>query len=358
MRSVGWLGAALLGLMLLGPAASPVSAAGGRPGAGGLAAGEAGDTLDRVRQAGLLRCGVITSGIGLSMLDEGGQWRGFYPDLCRAIAAAALGSADSVDFVEATPETRFTLVHDRSVDVVIQGTTWTLRRDAAMEVDFPVVHLFDGQGFLAHRSLGLQSLSDLKEGTVCVIEGTTTLRNLEDWIARTGSGLAVKAMRSTEGALNAFFNRHCDLFTNDRISLHALRLRAPASGEYVVLPDVISKEPLAPIIRAGDRRWHEIVRWVVLAMLLAEEKGITSASLPALRESGDPEVVRLFGLTPGIGAPFGLDDGWAARVILQVGNYGELFDRNLGGGSVLGIERGLNALWTHGGLHFVPPLGW
>ncbi|WP_448203558.1 amino acid ABC transporter substrate-binding protein [Azospirillum sp. sgz302134] len=318
------------------------------------------DTLDDVRQAGMLRCGVSSSGAGLSAVDESGHWRGFFVDMCRALAAAVTGSADRIEFVEANAENRFAILRNGEVDVVMEGTTWTLQRDATFGVDFPVVYLFDGQGFIVHRSAGIARAADLVKtaASVCVIEQTTTLLNLESWIARTGARFSMKRVRSTEGALSAFFNHHCDLFTGDRIGLHAQRrLKAPDSSDYVILPDVISKEPLGPMVRVQEKRWFDVVRWVFLATVLAEEKGITSANAAGMKGSADVEVRKLLGAVPGLGAGLGLDDGWGWRVITQVGSYGEMYDRHLGAGSPLGIERGPNDLWNKGGLMYAPPLG-
>lgn len=315
-------------------------------------------TLERVRERGVVRCGVTTSGVGLSVMDGNGRWQGFFTDLCRAVAAAATGSAADVEFVELSSQTRFKAVEDGSVDVTMEGTTWTLERDMARPIDFPVIYMYDGQGFMAHRSRGYRSLADVGDATVCVIDRTTTIRNLEAWQAETGTRLVLRRVQSTEGALSAFFNHHCDLYTNDRIGLFAQRLlNAPNPADYVILPEVISKEPLGPMVRAGDERWRELVRWAVLATIVAEEKGVTAATAPTVKDSPDPELCRLLGLVPGIGTGLGLDDRWALRVITQIGNYGEIFERNLGAGSPLGIDRGQNALWNRGGLMYAPPLG-
>ncbi len=342
MRLFRSLAAALLAVALSGPAAARA------------------DTLERVREAGALRCGITASGAGLASVDEGGRWQGFFIDMCRALAAAAAGRADRVDYVEVSAANRFAALRGGEVDVIMDGTTWTLQRDATFGVDFPAVYLFDGQGFIAHRSRAAASVADLagEAASVCVVERTTTLRNLEDWMARTGARFAVKRVRSTEGAMSAFFNHHCDLYTGDRIGLHAQRrLKAPNSADYVVRPEVISKEPLGPMVRGDDKRWHDIVRWVFLATVLAEEEGVTAANAAARRDRADGELRRLLGAAPGLGLGLGLDDDWAWRVITQVGNYGEIFDRHLGAGSPLGIERGMNALWTRGGLMYAPPLG-
>jgi ABC-type amino acid transport/signal transduction systems, periplasmic component/domain len=324
----------------------------------------AADTLERVRDGGMLRCGVSSRGQGLSTVDGSGHWQGFFIDMCRALAAAVTGNADHVEFVEANTENRFSILRNGEVDVVMEGTTWNLLRDATFGVDFPVVYLFDGQSFIAHRSLGVARLDDLArvaaagDHSVCVIEQTTTLRNLEIWMARSGVHLTLKRVRSDEGALSAFFNHHCDLFTSDRISLHTQRrIKAPNSADYVILPEVISKEPLSPMVRVDEKRWFDLVRWVFLITVLAEEKGITAANAAAMKDSPDAEVRKLLGVTPGLGKGLGLDDDWGWRVVTQVGNYGEIFDRHLGAGSPLGFERGLNALWSRGGLLYAPPLG-
>ncbi|MCW2241847.1 amino acid ABC transporter substrate-binding protein [Azospirillum canadense] len=321
-------------------------------------------TLERVHDAGLLRCGVTASGRGLSTMDQSGRWEGFYTDMCRALAAAVAGGADRVDFVEVTSANRFDVLRRGEVDVVMGATTWTQQRDTTLGVNFPVVYLYDGQSFMAHRSSGIASLMDLAKlaarttVSVCVVEHTTSMRNLEAWLAQTGTPLATKRTRSSDGALSAFFNHHCDLITNDRIGLYGKRLDdAPNGDGYVVFPEVISKEPLGPMVRADDKRWFDIVRWVVLATVLAEEKRITAANAEAMKASDDAEVRKLLGGRPGFGSGLGLDDAWGWRVITQVGNYGEIYDRHLGKGSALGIERGPNALWINGGLLYAPPLG-
>ncbi|WP_448192794.1 amino acid ABC transporter substrate-binding protein [Azospirillum sp. sgz301742] len=320
-------------------------------------------TLDRVRQAGVVRCGVATSGTGLAAVDAQGRWQGFFVDFCRAVAAATTGNADYVEFVETNTSNRFQALRDGVIDLTADGATWTRHREATQGIAFPAMYMFDGQGFMAHRSLGALHLSEVGSARVCVIEGTTTLRNLEGWIATTGAKLTVRTVSSTEGALGAFFNHHCDLFTNDRISLFAQRLlNAPSPADYVIFPEVISKEPLAVAVKADDRAWADLVRWVVHALVLAEEKGVTAAlaasaatAVPA--DGADPEMRRLLGLTPGLGEGLGLDDQWARRAIGQVGNYGEIFERHLGAGSRLKIDRGPNALWSKGGLLYAPPLG-
>ncbi|MGQ9369933.1 transporter substrate-binding domain-containing protein [Azospirillum sp. A39] len=318
----------------------------------------AGEVLDRVRGAGVLRCGVTMSGIGLSTVESDGRWSGFFPDFCRAVAAAVTGAADRVDFVEVSSMNRFDVVRSGSVDILVAANTWTLHRDAVLGMEFPLVYLYDGQGFMAHRSLPARRLAEVGPATVCVADRTTTVHNLESWIARTGARLTVRRASTSDVANNEFFNHHCDLLTNDRLGLYGHRaLSAPDAADYVIFPDIISKEPLGPMIAPGDAEWAQVLRWVFFATVFAEEEGIASGNLASHRESPDTEVRKFLGVVPGVGQGLGLDDGWAARIVGEVGNYGEIYDRNLGAGSPLAIARGLNDLWVRGGLLYAPPLG-
>ena len=342
---LGWFVAALL-------LASGLGAVGSHAGDG---------ILERVQRNGFLRCGVSLSGTGLAVLDEQGRWQGFYVDLCRAVAAAVTGSAENLEILETASGNRFTAVTDGTADMTVAGATWTQEREGRLGISFPVVQMYDGQGFMAHRSLGVSRLADVRGATVCVIAETTTQRNLERWAAANPAArLTIRTVQSTDGALTAFFNHHCDLLTNDRVSLFAQRLlKAPTPSDYVILPDVISKEPISPAVAAGDQRWERIVRWVVLAMVAAEELGISSSNAPALKGRTDvlPETRRLLGTNPGLGAAWARAAGWVMGIPPRFGNTGEVFERHLGHGSPLGIDRGMNDLWTRGGLMFAPPLG-
>lgn len=343
LRTIRCLALRMLCLAVLCLAATPPASAG---------------TLERVRAAGILRCGVTAAGLGLSALDEAGVWRGFFPDLCRAVAIATLGRDDPVVFVEVGAENRFSVLRDRLVDVVMDAATWTQEREHSQDVAFPVVYLFDTQAVMVHRALGIAALPQATGGSVCVVDGTMAASGIDGWIARSGTRLMVKRFRSTEGALGAFFNHHCDLYTGHRLALHGQRAQsAPSPQDYTILPDAITRTPLSPMVRNDDRAWEAIIRWTVLALLAAEEKGVTSANAAARKSTGDAETRRLLGGVPGFGQDLGLDDGWALRVIGWVGHYGELYDRHLGRRSDLGIERGANALWNAGGLHQAPPLG-
>ncbi|SMF18597.1 general L-amino acid transport system substrate-binding protein [Tistlia consotensis] len=311
-------------------------------------------TLARIRHDGLLRCGVIRVGPGVSETDERGVWRGFFPDYCRVLAAAVLGDADAVEFVEVTQTVRFKALNDGAFDVLMGNTTWTASRDTKLGLAFTQPIYYDGQGFMANRALGAARLADVHHATVCVNRNTTTIRNLEELIASRHLDLKVRGFDSGEMAYDSFFAHDCDILTTDRIALTTVRLsRSPDPDDYVLFPDMVSKEPLSPTLRNDDEDWFDVVQWSVFATLLAEEHGIRSDNLDSFLDSNDPEVRRLLGLDPGIGADLGLDEDWARRIVAQVGNYAEIFNRNL---SPLGLDRGLNALWRDGGLLYAPPL--
>jgi general L-amino acid transport system substrate-binding protein len=332
--------------------------AGGLAGAVAVFPAVAGPTLEAVKQRGFLECGVREGPVGLSSITEAGDWAGFFPDHCRAVAAAVLGRADAVDYVPVEAENRFETLESGTIDVLSTTATWTLRRDAGLKLDWAGILYYDGQGFLAHRSLGAKSLDEVGAATVCVqASGTTTEKNLAEYIRLNNPKMTALTFESFEGRLGAFLRRRCDLLTTDRLQLVGiLATRLANPDDYVLLPDVISKEPLGSVVRDDDPQWFDIVKWVIYATVAAEEKGVTSTNVAAMRGSDDPEVRRLLGVDPGLGESLGLDEAWAARVIEQVGNYGEIFDRNLGKDTPLRLDRGLNALWTEGGLMYAPPL--
>jgi general L-amino acid transport system substrate-binding protein len=323
-----------------------------------LPAASKGSTLEEVKTRGILRCGVAEIGVGLSYVNETGNWAGFFPDYCRAVAAATLGRADAVDFVRTDVGNRFDALQSRIIDVLISNSTWTLRRDSGLGIDWAAVLYYDGQGFLAHKSLGVGSLDEVGEATVCVTgAGTTTEKNLSDYIRLKNPEMKAITFQSTDGRVAAFLRRRCDLMTTDRLVLVGiLNSRVPDPRDFVLFPNVISKEPLGPVVRDDDPQWSNIVQWVVFATIAAEEKGVTSVNIASMADNSDPEVRRLLGEDPGLGESLGLAEDWAVRVIEQVGNYGEVFERNLGENSDLKLERGLNALWSDGGLMYVPPL--
>lgn len=317
-------------------------------------------TLESVQERGLLRCGVVNSGVGLSEIDLQGHWRGFFPDFCRFLAAAILGNADAVDYIQVNYVTRFDALNSNAFDVLMANTTWTAGRDIDLELAFTHPLFYDGQGFLAHKSVGVQSVRDLigdRTFSVCVSDGTTTIDNLRDLVATNQLNLDVITFQSVEGVYDAFFARVCDLMTQDRVALVSQRLnRAADPNSFVLFPDIISKEPLGPAIRQDDSQWYDIVQWSVYATIMAEENGITQATVDTFLQSSEPEIQRLLGVVPDIGIALGLPADWAYQGLKQVGSYREIYDRTLGKDSSMGLERGLNALWSDGGLLYVPPL--
>jgi len=319
-------------------------------------AAEAGPTLDAVKSRGVVTCGVSTGLAGFSMPDRQGNYQGLDADTCRAIAAAVLGDAKKVKFVPATAEQRFTLLQAGEVDVLTRNTTWTLLREAENGFLFAPVTYYDGQGFMVAKKLGVKSAKELDGATICVQPGTTTELNLADYFRTNHMQFKPLVIEKLDEVENAFFSGRCDAYTTDRSGLAATRAaKAPNPDDYIILPEVISKEPLAPAVRHGDDEWFDIVRWTVFAMIDAEEKGVTSANVDQMLKSDDPEVQRMLGVTPGMGKALHLPENWAYQVIKQVGNYGEVFERNVGPNTPLKLERGLNQLWTKGGLMYGMP---
>lgn len=316
--------------------------------------GPGGPTLQRILDEGVLRCGVVRAGPGVSETDAQGIWRGFFPDFCRALAAAVLGDAEAVKFVEVSYTVRFEALSEGAFDVLMANTTWTVSRDTRLGLSFTAPIYYDGQGFLANRSLGATRLDEVRRATVCVNNNTTTIRNLEDLIATRGLDLEVRGFDSVDIAYDSFFARDCDILTQDRIALNAVRIsRSPDPDDYVLFPDVISKEPLGPALRNDDEDWFDVVQWTMFATLLAEEHDLRSDGLERRLDAAAPEVRRLLGLDPGVGADLGLPADWGRQVVAQVGSYAEIFERNL---APLGLDRGLNRLWSDGGLLYAPPL--
>ncbi|MDF1750128.1 MAG: amino acid ABC transporter substrate-binding protein [Alphaproteobacteria bacterium] len=317
-------------------------------------------TLEIVQERGLLRCGVVNSGIGLSEIDTQGHWRGFFPDFCRFIAAAILGNADAVEYVEVNYVTRFEALNTNAFDVLMANTTWTAGRDIELKLDFTHPLFYDGQGFLAHKSVGARSVRDLvgeKTYSVCVSDGTTTIDNLRDLVATHNLKFKIVAFQSVEGVYDAFFARVCDLMTQDRVALVSQRLnRAADPNSFILFPDIISKEPLGPAIRQDDQQWADIVQWCIFAAMMGEENRITSENIDTFMQSSEPEIQRLLGIIPDIGDALQLPRDWAYQGLKQVGSYSQIYDRTLGKDSSMELERGLNALWTDGGLLYVPPL--
>lgn len=313
-------------------------------------------TLDEVRRRGAVRCGVTDLGQVLATINVEGRWEGFYTEFCRAIAAAVTGGADNADFVMVSVQDRFDAVRNGDVDLLAESSTWTFGRDTH-GLTFAGIYFMDAQGFLVHSASGFRGLRDLKGRKVCSQANSTSVENVEEISTTLGLGMEIKGFGTIEGAYAAFFGRQCDALTTDSMVLTSMRqLMAPNPQDYVILPDRISKEPLGPVVREGDPRWADVVRWTLFAMIAAEELGITSANVDQQRQSGGAEARRLLGGVPGFGSRLGLADSWAYDLLSQVGNYGELFERSLGAKSPLKMERGLNDLWSRGGLLWAPPV--
>lgn len=312
-------------------------------------------TLDDVRAKGFIQAGVNGGVFGFSMPNDKGLWEGLDVDTARAIAAAVFGDAGKVKFMPLTAVQRLPALQSKEIDVLCRNTTQTLTRETTNGLNFVAVNYYDGQGFLVPKKLGVNSAKQLDGATVCVLPGTTTELNAADFFR--GSGLQWKpvVIENTAELNKAFFAGRCDCLTSDVSQLAAQRSVAPNPGDYIILPEVISKEPLAPVVRHGDDQWFDIVNFTVMALIEAEELGITSKNVDKMLKSELPQIKRFLGVTPGLGKALGLDDKWAYNIIKQVGNYGEIFERSVGPNTKLGLERGLNGLWTNGGLMYAAP---
>jgi general L-amino acid transport system substrate-binding protein len=315
----------------------------------------AGETLNAVKARGQLIAGVNGGVFGFSMPDEKGVWKGLDVDTAKAIAAAIFGDANKVKFVALTAVQRLPALQSKEIDVLCRNTTQTLTRETVNGLNFVHVNYYDGQGFLIPKKLGVKSAKELKGATVCVLPGTTTEMNAADFFRRNKMQWKPVVIEQTAELSKAFFAGRCDTLTSDASQLAAHRSVAPNPDDYIILPEIISKEPLAPVVRHGDDEWYDIVNWTVMALIEAEELGITSKNLDEMLKSTDPQVQRFLGVTPGYGKALGLDEKWAYNIIKQVGNYGEIFDRNVGPKTPLRLERGLNDLWTRGGLMYAAP---
>ncbi|CAN5916109.1 amino acid ABC transporter substrate-binding protein [soil metagenome] len=324
---------------------------------GAAGAAYAGKDLDAIKARGSLICGVSTGVAGFAAADSQGKWTGIDVDVCRAVAAAIFGDADKVKFVPTTAQQRFTALQSGEVDLLVRTTTWTLTRDTALGFDFTGINYYDGQGFMVNKKLGVKSAKELNGATVCVQPGTTTELNLADYFRANKMTFKPVVIEKVEEVRAAFFAGRCDVFTTDASGLYSTRAaNAPNPDDYVILPEIISKEPLGPLVRHGDNQFADIVRWTLFAQIEAEEYGITSKNVDEMMKSDNPTIKRILGVTPGMGKALGVEENWVYNIIKQVGNYGEMFDRNVGMGSPLKIARGQNALWTQGGLQYAPPI--
>ena len=330
--------------------------------AGMSTAAHAASTLESVKAAGKVKCGVNTGLAGFAAPNDQGVWAGLDIDLCKAVAAAVLGDANAVEYKPLNAEQRFTALQSGEVDLLSRNTTWTLSRDSQLGLDFRAVNYYDGQGFMIRKDLGISSALELKGATVCVQEGTTTEKNLGDYDKQHNLGMQPVKFKESAEARAAYDDGRCDAYTTDASGLAAERTGLKSPADNVILPEIISKEPLGPGVRHGDSQWADIVSWAHFAMLIGEEKGITSANVDDVKaknaegtDGADAETQRLLGITDKLGEGLGLSKDWAYNILKQVGNYSEAFERNVGKNTPLGLERGLNALWTQGGLQYAPP---
>lgn len=315
----------------------------------------AGKDLDAVKKKGFVQAGVNGGVFGFGMPDNKGVWRGLDVDTARAVAAAVFGDANKVKFTPLTAQQRFTALQSGEIDVLTRNATRTLSRDTQLGLNFATVNYYDGQGFLVPKKLGIKSAKELSGATVCVLPGTTTEQNAADFFRYNKMDWKPVVIESTSELAKTFFAGRCDVLTSDASQLAGSRAISPTPQDYVILPEIISKEPLAPAVRHGDDQWRDIVDYSVLALINAEELGITSKNVDQMLKSTDPAVQRFLGVIEGNGAALGLSEKWAYNIIKQVGNYGEIFENNVGVNTTLGLERGLNALWTNGGLMYSPP---
>ena len=315
-------------------------------------------TLEDVKAKGFVQCGVSTGVPGFAFTDDKGNWQGFDPAVCQAVAAAVLGDSNKVKYTPTTGKTRFTVLRAGEVDMLARNTTWTFSRDTDLQLTFVGVNYYDGQGFMVPKSLGVKSAKDLDGASVCIQTGTTTELNLADFFRVNGMKYEPVPIETNNEARTNYAAGRCDVYTTDASGLAATRTTFENPDDHVVLPEIISKEPLGPLVRHGDDQWADIVRWVLNAMINAEEYGVTSSNVNkhAAAAGNNPEVNRMLGTEGDLGAMIGLDKQWAARAIAQVGNYGEVFEKFIGKDTPIGLARGLNAQYTDGGLIYAPPM--
>ena len=327
---------------------------------GVMASAASAGTLDDVKAKGFVQCGVNTALAGFSAPDDKGEWTGLDVDFCRAVAAAIFGDGTKVKFTPLSAKDRFTALQSGEVDILSRNTTWTIGRDTALGLNFAGVTYYDGQGFMinAQKLPGVNSTLQLSGASVCVQSGTTTELNLADYFKANNLEYNPVVFEKVEEANAAYDSGRCDAYTTDQSGLYAIRLTLAAPGDHVVLPEIISKEPLGPAVRQGDDQWFDVVKWTYFALLNAEELGITQANVEEMKNSPNPEIKRVLGVEAEtkIGTDLGLTNDWVVNIIKATGNYGEIFEKNVGAGSPLKISRGINALWTKGGLQYGVPI--
>ena len=313
-------------------------------------------TLKTVKDRGMLNCGSNGTLAGFGLPDAQGQWTGLDVDFCKAIAAAVLGDAKKVKFVPLSAKDRFTALQSGEVDILARNTTWTSSRDTSLGLNFVGVNYYDGQGFIVRKTLKVNSALELAGASVCVQQGTTTELNLSDYFRANNMQVKTVTFATANEAVKAYDAGRCDAYTTDASGLYAERLKLANSADHIVLPEIISKEPLGPAVRHGDDQWFDVAKWVLYAMINAEELNITQKNVDEMVKSTNPDVKRFVGTEGNYGEQLGLPKDWAVQIVKAVGNYGEVFDRNIGANSPLKIERGLNKLWNKGGIQYAPPV--
>ena len=315
-------------------------------------------TLDAVRGKGYVQCGVNTGLAGFSQPDSRGVWKGIDVDVCRAVAAAVFGDHSKVRYTPLTAQQRFTALQSGEVDLLARNTTWTLSRDTDLGFDFVGVNYYDGQGFMVRKDLNVTSAKELGGASICVQPGTTTELNLADYFRANGMQYTPVVFENNDEVNKAYEAGRCDVLTTDQSGLYAVRLTLKNPDDHVVLPEIISKEPLGPVVRQGDDQWFDLVKWTLNAMIIAEELGITQSNVDEMKKSDNPKIRRVLGQDPNshYGKDLGVSEAWVANIVKAVGNYGESFERNLGQGSPPKIKRGLNQLWSKGGILYAPPI--
>jgi general L-amino acid transport system substrate-binding protein len=321
-----------------------------------LASGASAGMLDDIKSRGELICGVTTGLAGFAAPDDKGVWKGFDADMCRAVAAGVFGDPTKVKFVPTTGQSRFPALQSGEVDMLARNTTWTFDRDVKLGFEFAGINFYDGQGFIVRKSLGVKSALELDGAAICVGTGSTTELNLGDYFTANNMSYTPVVYVTSDEIRAGYLAGRCDAYTTDRSGLAAQRSVMPNPDEHVVLPEVISKEPLGPLVRHGDNQWGDVVRWTLNVMIIAEEKGITSANVDDMKaNSKDPEIKRMLGVEGEYGARLGLPNDWAYNVIKKVGNYAESYNRNVGPDTQIALVRGVNALWSSGGILYAPP---
>lgn len=313
-------------------------------------------TLEQVKAKGFVQCGVTQGLPGFSNPDDKGNWSGIDVDFCRALASAIFNDPSKVKFTPLNTKDRFTALQSGEIDVLSRNTTWTLDRDSKMGLNFAGVIYYDGQGFMIRKSMKINSALELSGATVCTQTGTTTELNVADYFRNNKMKYEVVAFANADETVKAYESGRCDVFTTDTSQLYAMKLKLAVPDDHIVLPEIISKEPLGPVVRHGDDQWFDIVKWTLFALVNAEELGVSSKNLSTMLKSDNPGIRRMLGVEGNLGEALGLSNDWVARIVKHVGNYGEIFDRNVGVDSKLKIDRGLNKLWNKGGIMYAPPI--